>query len=268
MWGTISSPLVGQGKGELEGTVLDINKEAIPQAEVQLKHEKSGEIFNFKSDKKGEFSSSSLPAGDYNITVEKEGYQSFKGELKLSPNTVRRIKVTLVKEMPLEQRRGEEAIAYFEKGTKLSKDNKIEEAIQAFQKAVELKEDFFEAYVNLGAFLFQQQKDDEAEKALLKAFELRPEESKPKEILAAINFEKAKILIQKNKTDEALERLKQSYNFRADHAYVNFLLGYLYNEKKMKDEAIKHFEAFLQLAPNAPQAKDVKKLLKTLKKKD
>jgi tetratricopeptide (TPR) repeat protein len=266
MWGTISSPLVGQSKPKLEGTVLNVNKEAIPQAEVQLKHEDSGQMFYFKSNKEGEFSSTSLPAGNYNLTIEKEGYKSYTGELKLRPDIVQKIKITLVKEMTLDQKREEEAIAYFKKGTKLSRENKIEEAIQAFQKAVELKEDFFEAYVNLGAFLFQQQKDDEAEKALLKALELRPEESKPREILADINFEKAKILIQKNKMDEALERLKQSYNFRADHAYVNFLLGYLYHDKEMKEEAIKHFEAFLQLAPNAPQVKDVKKLLESLKK--
>ncbi len=267
MWGTISSPLVGQSKAKLEGKVLNIDKEAIPQAEVQIKHEDSGQVFYFKSNKEGEFSSSSLPKGNYNITVEKEGYKSYAGELKLRPNIVQEIKITLVNEMTLDQKREEEAISYFEKGTKLSKENKLEEAIQAFQKAVELKEDFFEAYVNLGAFLFQEQKDDEAEKALLKAFELRPEESKPKEILGDINFEKAKILIQENKMDEAFERLKQSYGFRTDHAYVNFLLGYLYNEKGMKEEAIKHFEVFLQLAPNSPQVKDVKKLLKSLKKK-
>ncbi|MCZ2845868.1 MAG: tetratricopeptide repeat protein, partial [Candidatus Bathyarchaeota archaeon] len=253
MGGTISSPLVGQSKAKLEGKVLNIDKEAIPQAEVQIKHEDSGQMFYFKSNKEGEFSSSSfLPKGNYNLTVEKEGYKSYAGELKLRPNIVQKIKITLVKEMTLDQKREEEAISYFKKGTKLSGEKKLEEAIQAFQKAVELKEDFFEAYVNLGAFLFLQQKDDEAEKALLKALELRPEESKPKEILADINFEKAKILIQKNKLDEALERLKQAYNFRADHAYVNFLLGYLYHEKEMREEAIKHFEAFLQLAPNAP----------------
>ena len=266
MWGTISSPLVGQSKAKLEGTVLNVNKEAIPQAEVQLKHDESGQMFYFKSNKKGEFSSPSLPAGNYNLTVEKEGYESFTGELKLSPNIIQKIKVTLVKEREEEQKREEEAIAYFKEGTKLSGENRLEEAIQAFQKAVELKEDFFEAYVNLGIFLFQQQKDDEAEKALIKALELRPEESKPKEILAAINFEIAKILIQENKMDQALERLKQAYNFRPDHAYVNFLLGYVYHEKEMKDEAIKHFEAFLQLAPNAPQVKDVKKILESLKK--
>ncbi|HDZ25579.1 hypothetical protein LCGC14_0540790 [marine sediment metagenome] len=266
MWGTISSPLAGESKAKLEGTVLNINKEAIPQAEVQLKHKDSDQMFNFESNEEGEFSSPSLPAGNYNLTVEKEGYQSYTGELKLRPNIVQNIKVTLVKEIAEEQNREEEAVASFKKGTELSRKNKLEEAIQEFQRAVELKEDFFEAYVNLGTFLFQQQKDDEAEKALLKAFELKPEESKPKEILAAINFEKAKILIQNNKMDEALERLKQSYNFRTDHAYVNFLLGYLYHDKKMKEEAIKHFEAFLQLAPNAPQVKEVKKLLKSLKK--
>jgi len=267
MWGTISSPLVGQSKAKLEGTVLNINKEAILQAEVQLKHKDSGQMFYSKSNKKGEFSFPSLPAGNYNLTVEKEGYKSYTGELKLRPNIIQKIKVTLVKEETLEQKMEEEALAYFKKGIKLSRENKLEEAIQAFQKAVELKEDFFEAYVNLGVFLFQQQKDDEAEKALLKALELRPEESKPKEILTDINFEKAKILIQENKMDEALERLKQAYNFRADHAYVNFLLGYLYHEKEMKDEAIKHFEAFLQLAPNAPQVKEVKELLESLKKR-
>ena len=266
MWGTISSPLAGESKAKLEGTVLNINKEAIPQAEVQLKYEDSGQMFSFKSNEEGEFSSPSLPAGNYNLTVEKEGYQSYTGELKLRPNIVQNIKVTLVKEITGDQKREEEALAYFKKGTELLKEKKHEEAIAAFQRAIELKEDFFEAYVNLGTFLFQQQKDDEAEKALLKALELRPEESKPKEILAAINFEKAKILIQNNKMDEALERLEQSYNFRADHAYVNFLLGYLYHDKKMKEEAIKHFEAFLQLAPNAPQVKEVKKLLQSLKK--
>ena len=266
MWGNIFSPLAGQSKAKLEGKVLNINKEAIPQAEVQLKHEDSGQMFYFKSNKEGEFSSPSLPAGNYNLTVEKEEYKSYTGELKLSPNIIQEIKVTLVNEWADEQKREEEAIAHFKKGTKLSRENKLEEAIQEFQKAVELKEDFFEAYVNLGAFLFQQQKDDEAEKVLLKALELRPDESRTKEILADINFEKAKILIQENKMDEALERLKQSYNFRADHAYVNFLLGYLYHDKEMKEEAIKHFEAFLQLAPNTPQAKDVKKLLESLKK--
>jgi tetratricopeptide (TPR) repeat protein len=264
----VSTQEVEQARIKLEGTILNINKEVIPEAEVQLNDKESGQTFYSKSNKKGEFSCRPLPAGNYTLTVKKKGYKIYTGELKLGPNIIQKIEVILVEEGTLEQKKEEEAIAYFKKGVKLSRENQLEEAVHAFQKAVELKEDFFEAYVNLGTFLFQQQKDDEAERALLKALELRPEGSKPKEILAAINFEKAKILIKENKMDEALERLKQAYSFHQAHAYVNFLLGYLYDKKEMNDEAIKHFENFLRLAPNAPQAKDIKKILESLKRQD
>ncbi|GAG10915.1 unnamed protein product, partial [marine sediment metagenome] len=141
MPGAVSAKAAEQARAKLEGTVLNINKEAISEAELQLKHEGSGQKFYFKSNEKGEFSSPPIPAGNYNLTVEKEGYKSYTGELKLRSNIVQKINLTLVKEMTLEQEREEEAIAYFKKGTELSGENKIEEAIQAFQKAVELKED-------------------------------------------------------------------------------------------------------------------------------
>ena len=256
-----------QPKAKLEGTVLNIDKKPIPKAEIQLKHEDSGQMFYSKSNKKGGFSSSLIPPGNYTLTVKKEGYKSYTGELQLNPNITKRLTIILAKEETSQQKLEKEAIASFEKGVKLAKENKLDEAIQAFHKAIELKQDFAEAYMNLGILLLQQQKYDEAEKALLKALELKPEESKPKVILADINFEKAKTLIKENKTDEALEKLRQAYSFRPDHAYVNFLLGYLYFKKEMKDEAIKHFEAFLQLEPNAPQAEKVKELLESLKKK-
>ena len=256
-----------QPKAELEGKVLNIDKKPIPKAEIQLKHEDSGEIFYSKSNKKGIFSSSLIPAGNYTLTVKKKGYKSYTGELQLNPDNIKGLTIILAKEETSQQKLEKEAIASFEKGVELAKENKPDEAIQAFHKAIELKQDFVEAYVNLGILLLQQQKYDEAEKALLKALELKPEESRPKVILADINFEKAKTLIKENKTDEALEKLRQAYSFRPGHAYVNFLLGYLYFEKEMKEEAIKHFEAFLQLEPNAPQVEKVKELLESLKQK-
>ena len=256
-----------QPKAELEGTVLNIYKKPIPKAEIQLKHEESGQMFYSKSNKKGVFSSSLIPSGNYTLTVKKEGYKNYTGELQLNPDIIKRLTIILAKEETSQQKLEKEAIASFEKGVKLAKENNPDEAIQAFHKAIELKQDFVEAYMNLGILLLQQQKYDEAEKALLKALELKPEESKPKVILADINFEKAKILIKENKTDEALEKLRQAYSFRPDHAYVNFLLGYLYFKKEMKNEAIKHFEAFLQLEPNAPQVEKVKELLESLKQK-
>jgi len=261
-----SAQAIERQRASLDGTVQNTNKEAILKAKIQLRHKDSGHIFNSKSNKKGNFSSGPIPPGKYTLTVEKKGYKSYRGELELRPNVIQKPEIILVKEETLEQKMEKEAISSFKKGVKLSKENKPEEAIQTFQKAIELKPDFAEAYMNLGVLLFRQQKNDEAEKALLKALELKPEESRPKVILADINFEKAKTLIKESKMDEALEKLKQAYNFHQDHAYVNFLLGYLYFKKEMKNEAIKHFEAFLQLEPNAPQVEMVKEFLAKLKK--
>lgn len=148
----------------------------------------------------------------------------------------------------------------------LAQENKIDEAVEAFRKAVELKPDLAEAHINLGLLFFRQGKADEAEKALLKALELKPEEPKTKEALANIYFEKAKGLLQQDKVDEALETLKLSYGYNPNDPYTNYLLGYAYTQKGLKEEAIKSFEAFLQLEPNAPQAAKVKEILENLKK--
>lgn len=255
-----------QALAALKGKVVTINQEPILEAEIQLKHKETGQIFHSKSNKKGCFSSRFLPPGNYIITITKKGYKSYTGELELLPNTTRNIEITLAKEETAEQKLKKEAISSFEKGVKLAEENKLDEAIQAFQRAVELKQDFAEAYLNLGILLFRRQKDDEAEIALLKALELKPEESMSKEVLAEINYEKAKSLVQANKMDEALEKLKMAYSYNADHSYVNYLLGYIYYKKEMKNEAVKHLEAFLQFEPNAPQVEKVKELLERLKR--
>lgn len=255
-----------QEKARLQGTVLNIDKEPIPEANIQLRHTDTSQMYYSKSDEKGGFSTSALPSGSYTIKVEKEGFQSYSGELLLRPNTTKTLEIVMAREESLEQKTEQEALSSFNNGVKLTEENKFEEAIQEFRKAIELKPDLAAAYTNLGILLFQQKKDDDAEKALLKAVELKQDEQKAKTVLTDIFYEKSKTLIRSDRIEEALEKLKQAYSFNPDHAYVNYLLGYLYTNKQMKDEAIKHFEAFLQLEPNAPQAEKVKEILKDLKK--
>jgi len=263
----ISAQIDEQKRTRLEGKVIDIDQEAISEAEIQLKHKETGQTFQEKSNKEGAFTFGFLTPGNYIINVQKEGYETYSGELEFLPNTSKKIEFTLVKEETSEEKLTKEANSSFEQGVKLAEENKINEAVQAFQRAVDLKQDFAEAYMNLGILLFRQQKDDEAEKAFLKALELKPEDSLSINHLAEINYEKARSLIQKNKIDEALEKLKMAYSYKADHVYVNYLLGYVYYKKEMKDEAIKHFDIFLQLEPNSPRAEKVKELLETIKNK-
>ena len=108
--------------------------------------------------------------------------------------------------------------------------------------------------------------DEEAERVLVRALELKPEEPKTKEMLGKINFAKAKALLQDDRINEALEKLKASYSYNPDYSYTSYLLGYAYYKKENREESIKYFEAFLQMEPNAPQASQVREILESLKK--
>lgn len=251
----------------LEGKVLDIDKKPVENAEVSVKNLAMGGSSSSKTNKKGEFIFRRLFPGKYEVTIQKQGYIPYTGQLELKESSGQRIEVNLAKEMTEEQKKAKEAITAFQRAGELFKENKVDEAILEYQKAIELKPDFVEAYMNSGILLFQKMRDEEAEKSMLKALELKPDDPKAKEILGNIYFEQSKSLLQKDKIDEALEKLKASQSYRPDYSYTNYLLGYAYNKKGMKEEAIKYFELFLQQEPNAPQAAQVKALVEELKKK-
>lgn len=251
---------------QLTGKVLDLEKKPIAQAEIRIKNLGSGQMLSGKTGKKGEFAFRTLMPGKYSLTVAKEGNKLFSQEIDLESGTAPKIEIDLARETSEEQKKKQEAFALFQNGVELAKADKLEEAIDAFRKAVELKPDFAEAHINLGLLLYQQGKPDEAEKALLKALELKPEEPRTKETLAKIYFKNAKELLQLDKIDEALEKLKLSSGFNPNDPFTHYLFGYAYAQKGMKEEAIKSFETFLQLEPNAPQAAKVKDILENLKK--
>ena len=265
-------PAVGIGQEEedemaqLTGKVLDLEKKPIAQAAIRIKNLRTGQTLSENAGKKGEFAFRRLGPGKYSVTVAKEGYKGFSQEIDLESGSAPKVEIKLAGEPSEEQKKRQEALASFQNGLSLARADKLEEALAAFREAAELKPDLAEAHINLGLLLYRQGKSDEAEKALLKALQLKPEEPSSRETLAAIYFEKAKELLQLDKIDEALEKLKSCYGLDPNNAFTSYLLGYAYTQKGMKEEAAKSFEAFLQLAPDAPQAAKVKEILENLKK--
>jgi len=251
----------------LSGKIVNVERTPIENASITLKNAARGTVVSTKSDKKGGFSFPRLSAGKYEVTVQKEGFVAYTGQTELQAGSSPKVTITLAVELTQEQKNAADALAAFQRGAELFQEKKTDEALQEFQKAIDLKPDFAEAYINKGILLFQIMKDEEAEKAILKALEFKPEEAKAQEVLANINFEQAKTLLQNDKVDEALEKLRAVLNIRPDYPYLGLLLGYAYNKKGMKDEAVKYFELFLRQEPNSPQAGQVKALLDKLKKK-
>jgi tetratricopeptide (TPR) repeat protein len=253
-------------QARLEGKITDVEKKPLADVEVQVKNQGTGQLLTVKSNKKGEFSIRTLFPGKYLLTAAKEGYVSHSFEVELEAGAGQGLNITLAKALSQEQKNQQEAYASFQKGIELAGQKQFDDAIAAFRTATELNPSFAEAYINLGMLLFQQSKDEEAEKALLKALELKPEESKTKNALGNLYFEKARVLLEADKIDEALEQLKTSYSYNPEYSYTNYLLGYAYSKKGNNEEAVKYFEAFLAKEPNAPQAAQVKDIIEKLKK--
>ena len=255
-----------QEQARLEGKVMDVEKKPLPEVEIQCKNLGTSQVIAAKSNKKGDFVVRTFFPGKYLLTAAKEGYVTHSLEIELTPGSAQRLTITLAKALSAEQKNQQEAFASFQKGVELANEKKLDEAVAAFRTATELNPNFAEAYINLGMLLFQQTKDDEAEKALLKALELKPDEPKIKTTLGSLYFEKARVLLEADKVDEALEHLKTSYSYNPEYSYTSYLLGYAYSNKGNNEEAIKYFEAFLAKEPNSPQAPKVKEIVEKLKK--
>jgi tetratricopeptide (TPR) repeat protein len=253
-------------QARLEGKITDVEKKPLADVEVQFKNQGTGQLMTLKSNKKGEFSIRTLFPGKYLLTAAKEGYVSHSLEVELEPGAAQGLSITLAKALSQEQQNQKDAYDSFQKGIALANEKKFDEAIVAFRTATELNPNFAEAYINVGMLLFQQAKDEEAEKALLKALELKPDEPKTKNTLGSLYFEKARVLLEADKIDEALEQLKTSYSYNPEYSYTSYLLGYAYSKNGNNEEAVKYFEAFLLKEPNAPQAAQVKDIVEKLKK--
>jgi hypothetical protein len=83
--------------GQLTGTVADENGAVIPNAEITLTNEESGDVRKTQSNGEGVFAFAAIPAGSYRLTLEARGFgkSELKG-LKFSPGDKRTLdRVTL-----------------------------------------------------------------------------------------------------------------------------------------------------------------------------
>ncbi|MGH9657992.1 MAG: carboxypeptidase regulatory-like domain-containing protein, partial [Bryobacteraceae bacterium] len=63
-----------QGQGTITGTVSDPTGAAVPNAQVTIRHTRTGLVQTARTGAEGLYSFVYLPVGDYNVTTEKEGF--------------------------------------------------------------------------------------------------------------------------------------------------------------------------------------------------
>jgi tetratricopeptide (TPR) repeat protein len=72
-------------------------------------------------------------------------------------------------------------------------------------------------------------------------------------------------LVGGKKLDEAIQTMTAAADAKPDLAYAYYWRGQAYYQKKQPDRLIGDFEAFLKLAPTAPEATSVKQFLATVR---
>ena len=202
-------------------------------------------------------------------------------------------KPNTVSVVELEEKIPEKARKEFDKATSAGEQGKTDEAITHLRKAISIHPTFIRAHNDLGTYLLAQGNLDEAEEAFRKALTLDPNSFNPllnlgivlvhkhSFVEAADQLTKALALkpnspaahlyaglafVASDKPDAAENHLKTAYSLGGSKYGVSlYHLGQLYLNRGERTAALKSFEEYLSVVPDAPNAQQVRKLIAMLR---
>ena len=280
--------------GKIIGTVTD--KEGNPQENVTVtivSVQSSARKVEVKTNKDGRFSQIGLWPDYYNVTFKKSGFMPFSREIRVRIAAPTELEVILDTAQDMMERNLSQADKLFLEGNKLYAEQKYDEAIEFYNKALEISQSQWGYYFNLGLAHKKTEQKEDAIAAFKKALEINPESySINKELgqLLALeeNYEEAKNYYAKaseisdddpeafynlgvclaNLGDQkgALAAFLKAIEFKEDYADAYYQIGTLYINQNNVEAAIKNLEKFLELAPEHEKAPVSKQLLDYLKK--
>lgn len=178
------------------------------------------------------------------------------------------------------------AIADVDRGVELFRQDKYSEAETELRRAVEQDDSNARAHRFLGLALMRQDKLDDASRYLAKADEIgssgdtkaalawlyieQKDYTKAEAALGEASgedlaFVRGLLRFHRKEHEAAAEDFEADLNNRPDNAYAHYYAGMAYSGMKRPDKMLTHFELFLRARPNAPEAKKVRAVLKTMR---
>ena len=92
---TLAFPLFGEDAVEIHGIVRDLGDVPLSGAAVSLKRNSDAAESVAYTDAKGEFEFQSCKQGEYELRVEREGFQAVTAPIRLQEETLRKIEINL-----------------------------------------------------------------------------------------------------------------------------------------------------------------------------
>jgi tetratricopeptide (TPR) repeat protein len=138
-------------------------------------------------------------------------------------------------------------IAHNDLGYVLAAQGRTAEAIEHYQKAVEINPHFAEAHNNLGILLAKQGRTTEAIEHYQRAMEANPS-------LAEAHNNLGKLLAKQGRTAEAIGQFQKALEVEPDNTKVHYNLANIFTAQGRWDEAIEHYQRALKQMPDSIHA--------------
>jgi len=153
-----------------------------------------------------------------------------------------------------------EASLWFERALELEQRGApVEEAIAAYQTALEHDPDSAGTLVNLGTIYFHLRRWDEAERNYRRALEVDPG-------YALAHFNLANLYDEKNDRAEALLHYMMALRLDPHYGDAHYNLALLYQASGQALRAVRHWKSYLKLDPNSPWAAIARQELEKLRR--
>jgi tetratricopeptide (TPR) repeat protein len=147
-----------------------------------------------------------------------------------------------VKSMPTAQN----SVDFFVRGVALEDNpDTVDEAIESYQKALELEPGHAAAHINLGTIYYNQHDFTRAEEHYRKATELDPR-------YALAHFDLGNVLDETGRIDAAINSYKTALLLAPTYADAHYNLALAYEKIRHPRKALRHWRAYLRLDRSGP----------------
>ena len=137
--------------------------------------------------------------------------------------------------------------AYYNMGSSLQTIGSLDDAVKCYHKVIEIKPDYAEAHNNLGNTLQALGRLDDALSCFYKAIEIKPD-------YAEMHYNLGSTLQALGRLDEALPCFHRAIEIKPDYAKAHNNLGNALKELGQLSEAISHFHKAISIKPNYTEA--------------
>lgn len=149
--------------------------------------------------------------------------------------------------------------AFYYRGTARIGLGQIDSALIDFDKSIKIDPKYALGYVGRAQVYTKKKNFTKALEQLAEAQNLEPKN-------AEAFYQKGIVFGYQQKVQEAIDSFRRCIEVQPQHAYAHYQIGLAYYQIKRPDLTIVHLERFLTLAPTAPEAEQVRRLLSSLRR--